>query len=205
MENSRIIVNEICFDGPGVYALVDTRGKKYIGSSENVAHRIMTHERQMENVKNGKPAKCISEKMKAAVLAGEVFTAEIIKEMPRESCLYDLLEMERAALEDAGGIAKTYNKQPIEIRRESDYRQLAYWERSDSPKAFEIADWIRKTIKKRESPLCGEKTANRISIYCDYGDEIRSAAVSAGQSLQGYIMQAVRERMEREKGDKIGT
>lgn len=37
------------------------------------------------------------------------------------------------------------------------------------------------------------------------GAEVRAAAVSAGQSLQGYIMQAVRERMEREKGDKIGT
>lgn len=37
------------------------------------------------------------------------------------------------------------------------------------------------------------------------GAAVRAAAVSAGQSLQGYIMQAVRERMEREKGDKIGT
>lgn len=37
------------------------------------------------------------------------------------------------------------------------------------------------------------------------GAAVRAAAVSAGQSLQGYIMQAVRERMEREKGDKTGT
>lgn len=37
------------------------------------------------------------------------------------------------------------------------------------------------------------------------GAAVRAAAVSAGQSLQGYIMQAVWERMEREKGDKIGT
>lgn len=37
------------------------------------------------------------------------------------------------------------------------------------------------------------------------GAAVRAAAASAGQSLQGYIMQAVRERMEREKGDKIGT
>lgn len=32
------------------------------------------------------------------------------------------------------------------------------------------------------------------------GTEIRAAAAAAGQSLQGYILQAVRERMEREKG-----
>lgn len=30
------------------------------------------------------------------------------------------------------------------------------------------------------------------------GHTIRAAAASAGQSLQGYILQAVRERMERE-------
>lgn len=33
------------------------------------------------------------------------------------------------------------------------------------------------------------------------GEEIRTAAAAAGQSLQGYILQAVRERMEREGGD----
>ena len=33
----------------------------------------------------------------------------------------------------------------------------------------------------------------------DQGGEIRAAAVAAGQSLQGYILQAVRERMERER------
>ncbi|MBD5098142.1 MAG: hypothetical protein HDT35_01055 [Clostridiales bacterium] len=31
------------------------------------------------------------------------------------------------------------------------------------------------------------------------GQEIREAAEAAGQSLQGYILQAVRERMERDK------
>lgn len=31
------------------------------------------------------------------------------------------------------------------------------------------------------------------------GKEIREAAAAAGQSLQGYILQAVRERMERDK------
>lgn len=32
-------------------------------------------------------------------------------------------------------------------------------------------------------------------------EAIKAAAVAAGQSLQGYILQAVRERMEREKQD----
>lgn len=48
---------------------------------------------------------------------------------------------------------------------------------------------------------------DRYNATCDYisirpkkeiGQEIRAAAEAAGQSLQGYILQAVRERMERE-------
>ena len=56
--------------------------------------------------------------------------------------------------------------------------------------------------KKRQS-------LDRYNASCDYisirpkkeqGQEIRAAAAAAGQSLQGYILQAVRERMKREKG-----
>ena len=48
----------------------------------------------------------------------------------------------------------------------------------------------------------------RYTENCDYinvrplkeqGAKIREAAAAAGQSLQGYILQAVAERMEREK------
>ena len=51
---------------------------------------------------------------------------------------------------------------------------------------------------------------DRYNATCDYisirpkkeiGQEIREAAADAGQSLQGYILQACRERMEREKHD----
>lgn len=34
--------------------------------------------------------------------------------------------------------------------------------------------------------------------YKEDGAEIRAAAAAAGQSLQGYILQAIRERMERD-------
>lgn len=33
----------------------------------------------------------------------------------------------------------------------------------------------------------------------DAGAEIRTAAAAAGQSVQGYILQAIRDRMEKEK------
>lgn len=35
------------------------------------------------------------------------------------------------------------------------------------------------------------------------GQEIRAAATVAGQSLQGYILQAIAERMEREGGGRV--
>ncbi len=37
-----------------------------------------------------------------------------------------------------------------------------------------------------------------VQPYKQEGREIRKAAATAGQSLQGYILQAVRERMKRE-------
>ena len=55
------------------------------------------------------------------------------------------------------------------------------------------------------------KSLDRYNATCDYisirpkkeaGQEIREAAAAAGQSLQGYILQACRERMEREGGAK---
>lgn len=55
--------------------------------------------------------------------------------------------------------------------------------------------------KKRKSLDAYNATCDYISIRPkkDKGAEIRAAAVAAGQSLQGYILQACEERMQREK------
>jgi uncharacterized protein (DUF1778 family) len=37
-----------------------------------------------------------------------------------------------------------------------------------------------------------------IQPYKEHGEQIRAAAAASGQSLQGYILQAVEERMARE-------
>lgn len=39
----------------------------------------------------------------------------------------------------------------------------------------------------------------KLQPYKAEGEAIRQAAADAGQSLQGYILQAVRERMDRDK------
>lgn len=41
----------------------------------------------------------------------------------------------------------------------------------------------------------------KLQPYKAEGEAIRQAAADAGQSLQGYILQAVRERMERDKAE----
>lgn len=41
-----------------------------------------------------------------------------------------------------------------------------------------------------------------IRPYKEEGQQIREAAKAAGQSLQGYILEAVQERMEREKNQQ---
>ena len=55
------------------------------------------------------------------------------------------------------------------------------------------------------------KSLDAYNATCDYislrpkkerGQEIRAAAKAAGQSLQRYILDAVRERMEREKNQQ---
>lgn len=55
--------------------------------------------------------------------------------------------------------------------------------------------------KKRKSLDAYNATCDYISLRPkkERGAKIRAAAEAAGQSLQGYILQAVEERMEREE------
>lgn len=65
--------------------------------------------------------------------------------------------------------------------------------------------WVVSEAKRRANDSYNAK-CDYISLRPpkDDGQAIRAAAATAGQSLQGYILQAVRERMEREKGTKSG-
>lgn len=56
------------------------------------------------------------------------------------------------------------------------------------------------TEKKAISDKRHHEKLDRIVIqpYKAEGEQIRQAAAGAGQSLQGYILQALRERMERD-------
>jgi hypothetical protein len=69
--------------------------------------------------------------------------------------------------------------------------------------------FIIKTTRGYYMPISEAKKRNNANYTakCDYinirplkpeGAKIRAAAENAGQSLQGYILQAIRERMERD-------
>ena len=59
------------------------------------------------------------------------------------------------------------------------------------------------TEAKREGNKRHQLKLDRIVIQPqkDEGERIRSAAMESGESLQGYILSAVRDRMERYKAE----
>ena len=60
--------------------------------------------------------------------------------------------------------------------------------------------------QKRASTKYNRKQDNiMIRPTKDEGAEIRAAAANAGQSVQAYVLQAVRERMEREQAQAGGS
>ncbi|MCD7853619.1 MAG: hypothetical protein LUG15_06540 [Oscillospiraceae bacterium] len=63
------------------------------------------------------------------------------------------------------------------------------------------------SAKKRITDKRHQSKLDKISIqpYKQDGAEIRAAAAAAGQSLQGYILQAIRERMARDQQQADGA
>jgi uncharacterized protein (DUF1778 family) len=57
-----------------------------------------------------------------------------------------------------------------------------------------VAD-SRRRANDKYNAKCGRIELRPVQ---EESDQIRAAAAEAGQSLQGYILQAVRERMERD-------
>lgn len=60
---------------------------------------------------------------------------------------------------------------------------------------------VSKTKLQSNTRYIAKCDSIKLQPLKDVGAEIRAAAAAAGQSLQGYILQAVRERMDREKSN----
>ena len=112
-----MIANIPDYNGPGVYALVDDFGKKYIGSSMRVADRIREHNKYFKLYRNHGHTSYLSSKIEFSISAGLSFSAEVVEVCPAGITREDLRQREGIALLRAGGLANTYNVVPIRVRQ----------------------------------------------------------------------------------------
>lgn len=72
------------------------------------------------------------------------------------------------------------------------------------PRNAKYSEAEAKAAKLESNAKHQREKLDRIVIQPEkeIGAEIRKAAQLSGQSLQGYILQAIRDRMEKEKAEK---
>lgn len=93
----------------GVYALVDQKGKKYIGSSKDIKKRIIFHDTHIkEYLQNGRDG-YLNYKMQKAIDDGAVFRCEILATFLCEMSSKEMRAIERVFVEKYGGIKDLYN------------------------------------------------------------------------------------------------
>lgn len=187
------------YTGAGVYALIDENGKKYIGSAKNVKARVRQHDKELQKALDNKTS-CASKSLIDAVKAGHIFRAELVEKLPDTGNMYDLRDMERHYLDDAGGIKSTYNTEEVPNQREEHLRSLHWWKTAEtrSKKKEEIIRGYERRIEKYTKPIAGASKKDRIvlSTSLEEGAKIRQVAADAGKSVQGYILDVLREHIK---------
>ena len=152
----QIIHNIPDYDGPGVYALIDQNGKRYIGSSKHVRRRIIYHHITFRRILKSGTAPHTGKKIIDGVLSGNQFTAVLLEKLPEGGCYYDLMDLEKKALEECGGCANTYNGMPIKNYRKEDYFLFHLWEKETSERSQRIARELLDRIHERERPILSD-------------------------------------------------
>lgn len=187
------------YTGAGVYALVDENGKKYIGSAKNVKSRIQKHNKELQKALDGETSQA-SKSMIDAAKAGHIFRAVLVEKLPESGSLYDLRDMERRYLNEAGGLKSTYNTEEVPNQREEHRKVLNWWKTSEtrSKKKEKIIKDIEKRIEEYTKPIAEEKKKEQFMIRTsvEEGAKIRQAAADAGMSVQGYILCVLREHIK---------
>lgn len=89
--------------GPGVYKITDeTNGKVYIGSSQNVYQRLLSHESLFRTGRQ-------PQKMQAAFDAGHSFSCDILAPFTMQNSRFELLGAECDFIEKYDSIRNGYN------------------------------------------------------------------------------------------------
>lgn len=195
-----IIQNIPDYNGPGVYAIIDQNGKKYIGSSLHINSRLLDHKRSLNNaIKRNQNGENVTLALQKAAVEGQIFDAVILEKLPNGGTFYDLMDMERKHLEASGGIKRTYNSMFIKDYKASDYRLLQFQEKYGN----NYCERIKRTIEKREKPIVFVeseavvkkhiKSRDNITLRPkkDDGAKIREAAAAAGKTVHRFILDIV--------------
>lgn len=198
-----IIANIPTYNGPGVYSLIDGKGKQYIGSSLNISQRIKQHDRSLANAKRGNAEKAASSyEMQVAVQKGMQFRSAILWKLPDGGTQYDLWDAERRFLLVAGGCKETYNAKDVPDYRKDDYSGLRAWSNTaPSKRRDDVMAAFSDHIEKRSRPISNVNEAYKkkesITIRVDKAIDakIRRAAADAGKSVQAFILDILREHI----------
>lgn len=181
-------------DWPGVYAIINkTNGREYVGSSEKgVLTRINRHEQLLKTGKHNR------QEMQDDYNNGCVFEAEIIFILPAGGTRKQLLSREIEEIKKRGAKTRLYNAHNWAMHKNQQTGKLEKIEYPGSyylPRQYWGGGWDgdrdREVVRR-------EKTNNADSVRVKITPAIRAAAAAAGQSLQGYILQAIAERMTRD-------
>lgn len=208
------------YDGAGIYRL--TIGESiYVGSSANVAKRIKRH---IYAAQHGTEP----QRLQQAYNVHGSMSADVLEKVQPETSKYDLLKLEQKWIDklhpDLNGCPVRESDPVDNLVRFMKEEQLAKRKASTEDHPFYKARYEREaqrltaTIEDHKelyfSPVGGapkvasnqeavkKYQAGRDAIMLrpskDDGKEIREAAAKAGQSVQAYILQAVRDRMMHE-------
>lgn len=97
----------------GIYALVDSAGKRYIGSSKNIRQRMLAHKTHMNVLLRDGADGFLNPGLREAVQAGEKFHCEILASFNCAMEQPELREIERLFINKFGGYENTYNHSVI--------------------------------------------------------------------------------------------
>lgn len=99
------------YEGAAVYALTDSAGKSYIGSTNNLRLRLRSWETFMRLTLLDREGKCynLPYSLDRALRSGLSFRAEVIEALPADMPHSERCEHEKRAILARGGLAATYN------------------------------------------------------------------------------------------------
>ena len=189
----RLHINDIPdYEGIGIYSIKNIEnGKRYIGSSINVAKRIQAHMTKP-------PLQMIDD-----ISSGDSFSVEILEKIPFGVInRYDLIDKENHYIKTFNSIKNGYNRQFACISSEnSDIEQIKYWEKHGDKEKVDLCksriQQRKSLILKPEKPIKEKLPVFHVTLRGSIA-RYKAAAADAGLSMAQFFVTAADEKIERD-------